>query len=102
MDKVFMETAVQSRSLVAGDGVKELLERHLAEVDVLSKLRANEKNRLQQKLKEKLAQRDRQNNAEPEEDQRVELQVRSNITMGNLNYDHNNTTVMALCVNVMH
>ena len=84
MDKVFTETAIQSRPLVVGNGVKELLERHLAEVDVLSKLRANEKDRLQQKLKEKLAQRDRQNYAEPEKEEQVEFQVRINIIMANI------------------
>ena len=66
---------MQSRPLVSGDGVKELLERHLAEVDVLSKLRASEKDRLQQKLKEKLAQRDRQKNIDSE-DVEDDLQVK--------------------------
>ena len=60
IDKVFMETALQAGPLVSRDGVKELLQRHLAEVDVLSKIRASEKDRLQQKLKDKLAQKERQ------------------------------------------
>ena len=60
IDKVFMETALQTGPLVSGDGVKELLQRHLAEVDVLSKIRASEKDRLEQKLKDTLAQKERQ------------------------------------------
>ena len=59
MDKVFTETAVQAGPLVPGDCVKELLQRHLAEVDVLSKITANEKDRLQQKLNDRLAQEEK-------------------------------------------
>ena len=60
MDKVFMETAIQAGPVVPGDGVKELLQLHLAEVDILSKIRANEKYRLQQKLNDKLARKEKQ------------------------------------------
>ena len=55
-----METALQAGPIVSENGVKELLQRHLAEVDVLSKIRASEKDRLQQKLKDKLAMKERQ------------------------------------------
>ena len=73
-----METAAQAGPLVSKDGVKELLQRHLAEVDVLGKVRASEKDRLQQKLKDKLIQKERQRQKLSASDEE-ELQVDMNL-----------------------
>ena len=62
-DKLFTERAVQvcrERPLAGGEGVKELLQRHLAETDILNMIRASDRDRLQHRLRQKLAQTDRQ------------------------------------------